>query len=816
MMPEHGDSRVSAVHSIRLRVMAATLVLALGGLGFAGTSLWGALGDRREARALAQTSHVLATLSRATIELSLERSASQVSIEVPGTVSTTLRQLIDRQRGRADTGLDQALQESAEVTTTEQASVFRDEISALRAKLAPIRQEFDRLNAVPLADRPADRIHALPGELKAVVVQFQAARHLLRGPGYRLPTDVAMLEAIRDQAWQIREFGGRERTYLAIAVATPAPIAAPRIAEMDTLAHRVDDAWLDITRIGSHGGLAESVRSAIQTVRDNYFGSYLTLRKTLLAEAQKPAPAYPQDFGTFFTQSSQALAGAEALAATASSAIADYWVARASATLHTVVADAAAALLLVAVALASGTMTAIAFRRLDALRARMQALAAGDMQAEVPHVGSLNEIGAMAGAVRVFRETARERAMLEAATEYERAEADRRRAATERHTHDFTESLAGVMRELAGAARRMDVASTGMAQAAARTGDIARTTTEGASASARDLLTVSSATEQMTATVREISEQVARAAGTARDMAARSADAERTMTSLAQAAERIDDVARLIAEIAGQTNLLALNATIEAARAGEAGRGFAVVAAEVKLLASRTAAATGEIATQIGGIQSASGEAVVAVRQMATEVRHMEEMAAAIAAAVEQQGAGVREIAGNIASVSRMTETAVGDLGHALDAAEEARSISTEVREAAVAVGTESDTLGKEVDHFLVAMRETTSDKRQYHRYPGNDAPVRLHLADGAAVPAGLIDVSRGGVAVMAKAVSDVAGLASGASLAAELPGLSEHVPMRVVRVQAGRVALVARQQAGVSEQMERVITALGGLRQAA
>ncbi len=80
----------------------------------------------------------------------------------------------------------------------------------------------------------------------------------------------------------------------------------------------------------------------------------------------------------------------------------------------------------------------------------------------------------------------------------------------------------------------------------------------------------------------------------------------RRFRGLALAAQKIGDVVKLISEIAAQTNLLALNATIEAARAGEAGRGFAVVASEVKAQASQTSKATDEISSQVGAIQSAN------------------------------------------------------------------------------------------------------------------------------------------------------------------------------------------------------------------
>lgn len=89
--------------------------------------------------------------------------------------------------------------------------------------------------------------------------------------------------------------------------------------------------------------------------------------------------------------------------------------------------------------------------------------------------------------------------------------------------------------------------------------------------------------------------------------------AENTSSELKELEEKIghiDDILKVINEIADQTNLLALNAAIEAARAGEAGRGFSIVADEIRKLAEQTSQATSEIAEMVKSIKNSTRNAV--------------------------------------------------------------------------------------------------------------------------------------------------------------------------------------------------------------
>ncbi|MBT2338140.1 MULTISPECIES: methyl-accepting chemotaxis protein [Pseudomonas] len=104
---------------------------------------------------------------------------------------------------------------------------------------------------------------------------------------------------------------------------------------------------------------------------------------------------------------------------------------------------------------------------------------------------------------------------------------------------------------------------------------------------------------------------------------------------------KVLDVIRGIAE---QTNLLALNAAIEAARAGEQGRGFAVVADEVRALAARTQASTGEIESMIHAVQGRADSAVDAMGKSQALVTETQSLARATGEALEQIAEGISQI----------------------------------------------------------------------------------------------------------------------------------------------------------------------------
>ncbi len=335
----------------------------------------------------------------------------------------------------------------------------------------------------------------------------------------------------------------------------------------------------------------------------------------------------------------------------------------------------------------------------------MRALAANDLEVNVPHQGEPTEIGQIADTLQVFKDAlvakraADETAANEAGAKMRRAEM------LDKATRNFETMIGELIGSLSSASTEMEATASTLTNAA----DVTRQLSSEAANTSRDvsesIQSTATATEEITSSVNEIGRQVLESSRVAQVAVQQAEKTDASITELSQAAARIGDVVKLITAIAEQTNLLALNATIEAARAGEAGRGFAVVASEVKALASQTAKATDEITTQIAGMQAATGASVATIKEISSTIDLMSEISSTIAAAVEEQGAATQEIARNVQQAAELSARVAANITDVDRGNSETGAASAQVFSAAQSLSKESHHLQTEVQNFLSTIR---------------------------------------------------------------------------------------------------------------
>ncbi len=427
---------------------------------------------------------------------------------------------------------------SRDLTSERQFTVMNEQHRKVRAAEMPaLNAAVEALRAVDVPNRDAlvqdlsqrlQRLVPMQAESAAALLQPKSARRpalakeyfdeadgilkFLEATSNQLLRSVKLSDPFVDQllelkqlAWVARDAAGDAAVLVSNGLGG-LPLPPDPMARYASLVTRVDTAWQGVEELAAGLPVPPRFTEAMDKAKQNYFsGGYAELRTKTLKALMAGEPT-GMTVDTWLPMSVGKLSTLLGVAEAALESTKDYAADQHAAAMRQLSIELA--LLAAAVLLAAGMILVVTrrvTRPLHVIQEAMLQVANGDLTVEVGYADRKDEIGALAGAMRVFKDSRVEALRLrDERRDSEARAATERKAEMQRLADEFQAAVGNIVDAVSSASGELEVAAGTLTQTADTTQQLSGIVASASEDASANVQSVATATEEMTSSVNEI------------------------------------------------------------------------------------------------------------------------------------------------------------------------------------------------------------------------------------------------------------------------------------------------------------------------
>ena len=366
--------------------------------------------QRTDADRLLKSTELEDLLLDAAKEWAAERGVTYAALKSPHAVEPERRRLIDEHRRLADSTFETALEGLRQADREADLSGAIAEIDARYRNVELLRRQVhDELAQA----KPARDSEVIASWFPTITNLIMASDTLRVRARYQANTTVRDIEALRDLKHAVgvmSEYADRESALIAGTIAADDPLVLADVEYLSVFRGHIKQAWETVDTYARDAQAVPEVVAAIQRVREEFLDAFVAIRVPIILAGMEGSE-YPVTSDEWIAEADAAINPVRELG-TVASAISRALTSerKANGERRLIIATIILAAGLAIAAVSIWIVVALIVRPLDRITRAMTALAGGDETVSVPSTNVHGEIGTMARAVQVFKESADERA----------------------------------------------------------------------------------------------------------------------------------------------------------------------------------------------------------------------------------------------------------------------------------------------------------------------------------------------------------------------------------------------------------------------